>query len=54
MKGKASIKTKELASLIEEKSVRGVIKHFSGTEGDTSDEDLDPSSVLIKLVGLID
>ncbi|XP_052293235.1 uncharacterized protein LOC127901106 isoform X5 [Citrus sinensis] len=44
-----SIKTKELASLIEEKSVRGVIKHFSGTEGDTSDEDLDPSSVLIKL-----
>ncbi|GAY65502.1 hypothetical protein CUMW_241610 [Citrus unshiu] len=43
-----SIKTKELASLIKEKSVRGLIKHFSGTEGDARDEecedwpDLDP------------
>lgn len=30
----ASIKTKELANLIKEKSVSGLIRHFSSTEGD--------------------
>ncbi|KAH9727608.1 BED-type domain-containing protein [Citrus sinensis] len=34
-----SIKTKELASLIKEKYVRGLIKHFSKMEGDTGDEE---------------
>ena len=37
------IKTKELASLIKEKSVYDLIKHFSNIEGD---KDWDPSSVL--------
>ncbi|XP_052293946.1 zinc finger BED domain-containing protein RICESLEEPER 1-like isoform X2 [Citrus sinensis] len=44
----ASIKTKELASLIKEKSLRGLIKHWFDPEGHTGDEecedwpDLDP------------
>ncbi|GAY65501.1 hypothetical protein CUMW_241600 [Citrus unshiu] len=37
-----SIKTKELASIIKENSVFYLIEHFSGTERDARDEDLDP------------